>query len=546
MAGGFILTLLRKTTRIFRWTVAILVLLLLVLIIASELVEEPLRSRIETRMNQHLDGYTVLLPGLDFHLLGFSLTLKDLTIRQDAHPEPSVAFFPRLHASVHWYELLSARLVADFELNHPQIHLNLIQLQEEAADPVPVEERGWQEAFESIYPLRINHLEITGGQITYIDQDPERPLNLSELHLQATNIRNIRHREQVYPSPFRLEAALFQTGRVMIEGHANFLAEPHPGLDAAIELRLIPLDDLQPLAGRANLFVRGGTLDAAGHLEYAPQIKVAALDTLHIRKMHLDYTQSPVTAEIEEKRHEQVRQAAEKAQQDELQLLAGEVRISDSVLGFVNETEDPHYRIFLDDADITLSNFSDGFHQGPARVSITGLFMGSGQTQASATFRAIEEGSDFDLKLQIEDTHLPAMNDLLQAYLGLDTAAGTFSLFSEIEIRGNSISGYIRPFFIDIDIPAPEDEEDKPVIQKVYEWLVGAVLTLLEGPEDELATHVDITGTVDDPEASTLQIIINLILNAFFNIILPGFEGEVEGLQGRPQEEDAAEENAKD
>jgi hypothetical protein len=523
----------------------ILVLVLLVLIIASVLVEEPLRARIEARMNQYLEGYTVTLPELDVHLLGFSLTLKDLTIRQDAHPEPPVAFFPRLHASVHWYELLSANLVADFKLNRPEIHVNLIQLQEEAADPVPVEERGWQEAFESIYPLRINHLEITAGQITYIDQDPERPLNLSELHLQATNIRNIRHREQVYPSPFRLEAALFQTGRVMIEGHANFLAEPHPGVDAAIELRLVPMDDLQPLAGRANLFVRGGTLDAAGHLEYAPQVKVAALETLHIRKMHLDYTQSPVTAELEEKRREQVLQAAEKAQQEELRLLAGELRISESVLGFVNETDDPHYRIFLDDADITLSNFSDGFHQGPARISITGLFMGSGPTQASAIFRPTEEGSDFDLKLQIEDTKLPAMNDLLRAYLGLDTAAGAFSLFSEIEVRGYSISGYIRPFFVDIDIPAPDEEEDKPVIQRVYEWLVGAVLTLLEGPEDELATHADITGTIDDPEASTLQIIINLILNAFFNIILPGFEQEVEGILGNFGGEETPEENEK-
>jgi hypothetical protein len=516
-----------------RWTIAVSALLLLALIIASELVEEPLRARIEKRMNHYLAGYSVTLPELDFHLLGFSITLRGLTIRQDAHPEPPVAFFPHLRASVHWQELLSARLVADFELNDPRIHVNLVQLQQEAADPVPVEERGWQEAFEAIYPLKINHLQIHGGQITYIDQDPERPLNLSDLRLEATNIRNIRYQEQPYPSPFRLEAALFKTGRVMIEGHANFLSEPHPGLDAMIELRLVPLDDLQPLAGHANLFIRGGTVDAAGHLEYAPQVKVATLETLHIRKIQLDYTVSPVTAEIEEKRREQLRQTTEKVREQDLRLRAVELRISDSVLGFVNENEDPDYRIFLDDADITLANFSDGFHQGPASVAITGLFMGSGRTQAAAVFRPIDEGSDFDLKLHIEDTSLPAINDLLRAYLGLDTAGGTFSLFTEIEVRGNSISGYIRPFFFDIDIPAPEGEDDKPLIQRLYERLVGAILTLLEGPEDELATHADLTGTIDDPEASTLQIIVNLILNAFFNIVLPGFEEEVNNPQGK-------------
>jgi hypothetical protein len=530
----WILSFLRRTSRLLRWGATTLALLLLLLILASWLMEEPLRARIEQTMNQHLHGYSVSLPALDFHLFGFSLTLHDLIIRQDAHPEPPVAHFPRLHASVHWRELLVARLVAEFEFNNPRLYINRIQLRQELEDPVPVDEKGWQEAFESIYPLRINHLAITGGELTYIDQDPDRPLRLSEVGMDVDNIRNIRYPERIYPSPFRLEGILFQSGVLIIDGQANFLAEPHPGINGRIDLKQVPLDDLQPLADRTNLYVRGGTVDAAGQVEYAPEVKTAVLETLHIQGMHLDYIQSPLTAEIEERQRQQFRQAAETVEREGLRLRAGTVRVTDTVLGYVNETEEPHYRIFLEETELTMSNFSDGFRHGPARVFLTGLFMGSGPTEATGEFRPIAEGSDFDLKIRIEDAHLPAMNDLLRAYAGLDVAAGRFSFFSELEIRGSSISGYVRPFFIDLEIPAPEEEdEDKGALQRVYEWVAGAILSLLAGPEGELATQADITGTIDDPEASTFQIIVNLILNAFFNIILPGFEGEVEGLRER-------------
>jgi hypothetical protein len=34
----------------------------------------------------------------------------------------------------------------------------------------------------------------------------------------------------------------------------------------------------------------------------------------------------------------------------------------------------------------------------------------------------------------------------------------------------------------------------------------------------------DLTGRVDDPDASALQVVVRLIQNAFFKAILPGFE----------------------
>jgi hypothetical protein len=46
-------------------------------------------------------------------------------------------------------------------------------------------------------------------------------------------------------------------------------------------------------------------------------------------------------------------------------------------------------------------------------------------------------------------------------------------------------------------------------------------------PRDEVATKADISGRLENPQASTWQVLMNLIQNAFFQSIVPGFEGEV-------------------
>ncbi len=124
----------------------------LLLVVASLVIDEPLRRYVEGQMNEGLEGYTVRLGALDFHPLGFSTDFRDLVVTQDAHPEPPVARFPRITASVQWRQLLRGALVADFALERPAVHVNLAHLRREAEDEVPVERRGWQEAVKAMYP----------------------------------------------------------------------------------------------------------------------------------------------------------------------------------------------------------------------------------------------------------------------------------------------------------------------------------------------------------------------------------------------------------
>ena len=74
----------------------------------------------EARINGKLKGYTVQVGKVHFHPLSFSLDLKDLSLVQNAAPDPPIADIGKLHASVHWRELLRARLVGDFLHGEPE------------------------------------------------------------------------------------------------------------------------------------------------------------------------------------------------------------------------------------------------------------------------------------------------------------------------------------------------------------------------------------------------------------------------------------------
>src|SRR5690349_12982253 len=115
------------------------------LFILSYFLDGIVRSRLERAMNQKLKGYRAQVGRAHVQLINGSVTLSDVIIIQNAHPNPPVARVSRLEASIQWKELLSGHVVADFLISRPELYVNLIQLREESADKVPVSNKGWQD-----------------------------------------------------------------------------------------------------------------------------------------------------------------------------------------------------------------------------------------------------------------------------------------------------------------------------------------------------------------------------------------------------------------
>jgi hypothetical protein len=511
------------------WFTGIALFLLLGGFALDYVADELLHRYMERTLNERLQGYTVRLAGVDFHPVGFSLDLEEGVLWQNANPDPPVARFSRLSASVQWRALLSASIVADFLLERPIIHITRRQTQEEEADEVPVQQRGWQGAVQAIYPLKLNELKVVDGEFTYVEEGQARPLHLSQLQLRAENIRNVWSPDRVYPSELYLTGTVFGSGAVVLDGQANFLAVPHPGVKAQVTLEKIELDYFRPIAGRHRIALRGGTLSGKGNVEYAPRIKVAHLQSLTIHGVQVDYLHTARSA-VAEKRaaKEAVQTAQEVSNHPALLLRADEVHIIDATLGFENKAADPDYRLFLADAALHLTNFSNQLAEGTTVGKLTGKFMGSGDTVVNATFRPEIRGPDFDFAVRLEGTQMRAMNALWRAYGNFDVVAGFFSFYTELTVQNREIRGYVKPLFKDLDVYDRRQDEEKGLFRELYEGLVGGIAELLENaPRDEVATHTDVSGEVENPQADTWEVIVRLIQNAFFKAILPGFEKEV-------------------
>jgi hypothetical protein len=88
----------------------------------------------------------------------------------------------------------------------------------------------------------------------------------------------------------------------------------------------------------------------------------------------------------------------------------------------------------------------------------------------------------------------------------------------------------------ELDVYDKNQDQEKSVFQQLYEALAGGVSEVLENiPRREVAAQADIAGPLDNPQASTWQVVVTLIQNAFFKAILPGFERELgRGGRGTP------------
>jgi hypothetical protein len=517
------------TTR--RWLLvagALAALLLVASVVALFFVDEPLRRYTEAKMNASLTGYTVTIRKLHWSPINFSVDLRDTVIVQDQQPDPPVANIERLYASVHWRALLSGRVVGDILIAHPVVVLNLRQARAEIDDPTPVKDKGWQQALQAIYPLKINELRITGGDVTYHDDGPFKPLRVHDLEVTASNIRNVHSERGVYPSPMTLRARVFDVGSVTADGWADFLAEPYAAFMADITLDTIALDYFKPITNRYNLTVDKGTLSANGEVEIAPQFKSVKLWAATVDRIHVDYIHTPAQVGVGKAATRETIRAADRAQDPGLQFRVDRLDIVKANVGFVNRTTTPSYRVFLTDATATLTNLSSLPSGETAVATLRGKFMGSGPASAGFKLLPTRPGPDFDLAVQIDDTDLPTMNDLLRAHGKFDVVAGHFSLYTELRARNRQIAGYVKPLFQDMEVYDAKQDRNKNLARKAYEAVVGAASKVLQNrPRDEVATRVELSGRLDNPNTSLIATIAGLVENAFFKAILPGFDAQL-------------------
>jgi Domain of Unknown Function (DUF748) len=540
--GGLLPFLAKAARRLSRWTLwtlAASAVLLLLVWAGSYAMDGPLTRYMERSVNQRLKGYTASVRRAHFNPFSLSMNLYEVALLQDAHPDPPIARLPHVWADLEWSSLLHGRVAAKFEFIEPALYVDRNHLEQEAKDPTPMKEHGWQEALEAVYPFRMNLFRVRNGTITYLEGGGTRPLELKGLAIEARNIRNVRSPDREYPSTVSVETDVFDHGHALIDGRADFMAEPHVTFKGDAKLDQIVLDYFAPVLERYHVLVRKGTLSADGAIEYGRDFQTVHLKTLEVTGLDADYdyrvaAPKPEKAVAEKAVAEKTKEkAAEVSNAPDTRLRADSIRVTGGV-GFINHSTAPAYRVFVSNVDLSVKNFSNHFSEGPATARLTGKFMGSGRAQATATFRPEDKGPDFDLGVRIDDTDMTTMNDMLRAYGKFDVVRGLFSFYTELKVKNQTVDGYIKPLFRDLKAYDQRQDAEKSLFRKVYEKLVGGVSKILENwtPRREVATKTAVHGDLKaagGTKVNTGEALINLVRNAFFRAILPGFDAELSG-----------------
>ncbi|HEY7573765.1 MAG TPA: DUF748 domain-containing protein, partial [Thermoanaerobaculia bacterium] len=182
-------------------------------------------------------------------------------------------------------------------------------------------------------------------------------------------------------------------------------------------------------------------------------------------------------------------------------------------------------RVYLAPANLEIADFSNYGAGKAASARLEGSFMGSGKSLVTARFRSGPKGPELDARVEIGDTELSRLNDLLRAHGNFDVTKGKFAFYSEVRVQDGLVRGYVKPLFRDLEVYDRRQDAKKSIFKKAYETIVEWVAEILENqPRDEVASVVQIRGRIQDPKSSTLQVVFSLIENAFFDAILPGFE----------------------
>ena len=515
--------------RLGLWFAAGVALILIGVFIASFFLDGIIRPRLEAKMNSSLKGYHVVLGHAHLQLLGLRLTLRNLNVMQEAHPVPPVAGFPVMSFRVHWKELLWARLVANVELEHPTVHVDRAQFGAERQGKTTLRQRGWQDALQSVYPFKINRLAIDNGDVTYVDNAHAKPLHLTKLDFVSDNIRNIHDPRNLYPSTFWGQMVVFDKGRLSLDGRANYLMKPFPGMVAHYVLTDAPLNALTPASRHINLTVNGGTFSSEGSVEYSPKVTNVDVRKATIEAADLTYVHLRETQGAEKQRITQAGRTIEKQNnRPAVYIKLQELDIRNSRLAFDDETSEPHYVLFIIGTDMTLTNLGNHQEHGPSRVKLSGKFMGTGATRVDGTFLASGGGPEFATNVEILNTDLTALNPLLRAHGRFDVAQGLFTVYAQLGVKNDQITGYVKPMFSNLKVYDYRKDKNKGLLQQTKEVLIGAAAHVFKNSQTQkVATQVNLAGTLKSPNVSTWEAFVEVVRNAFIQAILPGFDREI-------------------
>jgi len=202
---------------------------------------------------------------------------------------------------------------------------------------------------------------------------------------------------------------------------------------------------------------------------------------------------------------------------------------NDGAIHYVDNTSKPKVDVSLKHTHIlalNLTNVTDNKVELPSTVNAQASVY-EGTLNFNMKLNALAPNAKFVLKAEVRNTNLVLLNDFLRAYGKFDVDRGTFSLYTEMAAKNGQFVGYVKPIITDLKVLGPKDRHDS-FFHLMWESLVGTAGFVFKNQnKDQFATKITIKGNYNDPQTNTLDVLWEVLRNAFIQALMPSIDNEI-------------------
>ncbi|MDR6300565.1 DUF748 domain-containing protein [Mesonia maritima] len=214
-----------------------IIFIIVILLIAFRIYLPTLVKNYVNDVLADIPGYYGQVDDIDIALIRGAYVINGLYLdKVNAETKTPFLNFPKTDISVEWKSLFQGKIVSEIEMSKPQVTY-VFEDQQKTSESGEADTEDWTKALTDLVPLEINHFEVHNGTLAFVQlqANPNIDLNIHNLNLVATNLRNVKQNERKLPSSISASGVSIGEGNVKLEGRLNLIKEI-PDMDISFSL----------------------------------------------------------------------------------------------------------------------------------------------------------------------------------------------------------------------------------------------------------------------------------------------------------------------
>ena len=196
-------------------------------------------------------------------------------------------------------------------------------------------------------------------------------------------------------------------------------------------------------------------------------------------------------------------------------------------LSYQDFSEEPKVNMYINDMHgevRNLRNVEDENEPLPSSLTVAGTSIGNGNLNIAGRMNILKPVPDMDLDIKLEKVNLPELSNYTTAYAAFDIEKGNLDLYSEIKVKNNQVSGYIKPIATHVSLI---DKRKNNPVKLIWESVVTVVMEVFTNqPRDQFATRIPLEGNLDNIKTDTWSAIGGIIRNAWVEAFRRGWDND--------------------